>query len=195
MQNGDAATSSGGSAASVDTLNSSQAQGAMSKESSASGSGSGGKLSVAAAIGAAIEGDQVSAEIAGGSSGSDQILRVGGKVDISATYDGDVLTLGDGATVGNQKVGIGIGAALGILDNSTQASIGSFTHIVTPGVISVIATTTENQDAGFADRLSAQAMSGATASKIAVAGALAIAISTSNDRVFDRRQCQHRQAG
>ena len=180
MSNGDAQTSGGGSAVSVDTLNSSQAQGAMSQEQSAMGSGSGGKLSVAAAIGAAIVQDQVTAEILGGASGADQTLTVGGAVKVSATSDGDVLTLGDGATVGNQKVGIGIGAALSILDNSTTASIGQYTHIVTPGAVSVLATSTENQDAGFADRLSAEAMSGATASKIAVAGALAIGISTSS---------------
>ena len=125
MQGGDATTSSGGSAASVDTLNSKQAQGAMSQESSASGSGSSGKLSVAAAIGASIEGDDVTAQIVGGSSAADQTLSVGGSVQVSATYDGDVLSLGDGATVGNQKVGSCIvGLGFGVLDDWTQASIG-----------------------------------------------------------------------
>ncbi len=179
MSGGDDSTPGGGSAVSGDTLNTSQAQSAMTKAQGAMGSGSGGKLSVAAAIGAAIIGDQVSAEVVGGSSGNDRTLTIGGKVIVSATNAGDVLTLGDGATVGSDKVGIGIGAALSIVDNSTSAAIGDFTHVVTPGAVSVLATSTENQDPGFADRLSAEAMSGATAKKIAVAGALAIGISTS----------------
>ena len=190
MQNGNDSTAGGGSVASGDTLNTSQAQGAMSQSSSdssqtqskASGSSSSqGKVSVAAAVGAVIAGDQVSAGIGGGTSTAQRSVSTGGTLQVTATNQGDVFTQGDGSTDTSSKVGIGVGVALSVVDNATSANIGSYTTLHAPAAVSVHATSTENQDAGFTDgRVAAVAMSGASAGKVAVAGAIAVAVSTSS---------------
>ncbi len=190
MQSGNDSTSGGGSVASGDTLNTSQAQSAMSQGASDSGttqskasgsSGSQGKVSVAAAVGAAIVGDQVQASIGGGAQGARRTISVGGAVLVSAGNQGDVYTEGDGSTDTSSKVGVGVGVALSLVDNASSASIGSHTNLYTPGAVSVQAISSENQDPGFVDaRASAVAMSGASAGKVAVAGSIAVAASLSS---------------
>ncbi len=200
MQSGNDATAGGGSVASGETLNTSQAQSAISSgtsgagqgESQASGSSSSGsgKVSVAAAVGAVIAGDQVSAQIgtspssstSGGTPATPPPITVTGPTSVSLTAinQGDVFTEGNGSTDTNSKVGIGVGVALSIVGNTTTAAIADNTVLQTPGTVSVSATSSENQDQNFmAGRVAAVAMSGASASKVAVAGSVAAAVSDS----------------
>ncbi|MBE7187189.1 hypothetical protein, partial [Jatrophihabitans endophyticus] len=182
--------SDGQKSASENTLASSEAQGSMGQSqqamdtnkgaSSGNSSGAqGSKLSVAAALGAALVGDTVTATIAGGPSSAAPRSITAGAVNVSATSNGDVLTIGDGSTVAKSNAGVGIGAAIGVMANTTTATVGDDVAIKTPGTVTVAATSTENRDAGFADRLAAQAMSGATGKNLAVAGSLAIVLSDS----------------
>ncbi len=199
MQNGNDATSGGGSVTSGETLNTSQAQSAITSGTSGAGQGesqasggsssSSGKVSVAAAVGAVIAGDQVSASIgstptgtAGGTTAVPPISVTGAtSVSVTATNQGDVFTEGNGSTDTSSKVGIGVGVALGIVGNSTTASIADKTVLQTPGSVSVNATSSENQDQNFMQgRVAAVAMSGASASKVAVAGSVAAAVSASS---------------
>jgi hypothetical protein len=180
-------TAKGGNSLNSDTLNSAPAQDAQNKEqsglSSNGGGSSGGKLSVAAALGAVIVGDTVSATIAGSAS-DPRSLTVGGNLLVSATGAVTAQSLGDGATTGKQDTGIGIGAALTILLNGTNASIGDSVHVVTPGTVTIQAVSSENKGLGG---LAAEAMSGASGKKLAVAGSLAIGLSesTTNASVGD----------
>ena len=179
----DADPSGGGKSVTADTLGTSQAQGAEGEAQSAMGSGGGGgsggtKVSVAAALAAGLIGDSVAAEVIGG--GADpRTLRVAGSTLVSAGNTGDLVTVGDGVTVSKTSTGIGIGAALSLLANSTTAKIDDNAHLITKGDVAVTATAVENRDPNFDSRLMAQAMSGASGKKIAVAGSLAIAISDS----------------
>ncbi len=186
----DSDPSEGGKSETADTLKSNEAQDSMNEfqkgldtnKSASSGNSSGAqgsKLSVAAALGAAFVGDTVSATITGGDAAAPRDVTAGGAVTVTATSNGDVLTIGDGATVAKTDTGIGIGAAIGVAANTTQASVGDHVTITTPDAVSVSATSTENRDTGFADRLAAQAMSGATGKNLAVAGSLAVALSHS----------------
>ena len=142
------------------------------------------KLSAAAALGATITGDTVSAQILNSSGGTRTIALTGG-LSVTANDDGNVQAVGDAASVqtsaqgAGSKIGLGIGAGLAFIDNATTASVASSTTVTTPGAVTLSATTTENTDTPFALEFTAVAMSGATGQQISVAGAVALAISTS----------------
>ena len=142
------------------------------------------KLSAAAALGATITGDTVSAQILNSSGGTRKIALTGG-LSVTANDDGNVQAVGDAASVqtsaqgAGSKIGLGIGAGLAFIDNATTASVASSTTVTTPGAVTLSATTTENTDTPFALEFTAVAMSGATGQQISVAGAVALAISTS----------------
>ncbi len=142
------------------------------------------KLSAAAALGATITGDVVSAQILN-SSGGTRTINLTGPLSVTASDHGDVQAVGDAASVqtsaqgSGSKAGIGIGAGFAFIDNATTASVASTTTITTPGAVTVAAATTENTDSPFALQFAAVAMSGATGQQISVAGAVALAISTS----------------
>ncbi|MBC9981562.1 hypothetical protein HA482_25475, partial [Bradyrhizobium sp. INPA_01384B] len=172
----DKGAAGGSKSVSSKTLGSAPASDAMNQEQSglsANGGGSsGGKLSVAAALGAAIIGDTAKASIA-----DSLTLSATRNVTISAASADQVQTLGSAAAASsNQDNGIGIGAALTVVDNATKASIGDSVHVISGGAITVQATSTVNKDLGG---LTAEAMSGASGKKLSVAGSLAIGISTS----------------
>jgi mucin-19 len=167
----DKGAAGGSKSVSSKTLGSAPASDAMNQEQSGlspnGGGSSGGKLSVAAALGAAIVGDSVKANI-----GDSLTLNATRNVLVSATSTDQVQTLGSAAAASsNQDNGIGIGAALSVIDNATKASIGDSVHIVSGGTITVQATSSVNKDLGG---LTAEAMSGASGKKLSVAGSLAI---------------------
>ena len=171
-----------GKASSADTLDktkdSQKGNDAAEEQSSGKGEstgkgGSGAKVTVAAAVGVAAAQDVVSATLAGVN------VVTTGAVAISATSSVDMATVGTGAASNSKsEVGVGIGVALGIINNTTTASIADGAKITQSGSVSVAATTAENTGAGF-DRLTALAIAGASSSKVSVAGALAVGISTS----------------
>src|SRR6185503_15842587 len=64
--------------------------------------------------------------------------------------------------------------------NTTTATIADGSQVQHAGSVTVSTTTAENTDATYADKLTALAIAGASASKVSVAGALAVGISTSS---------------
>lgn len=171
----DKGSEGGSNSTSSKTLGSAPAGDSMKQEqnglSDNKGGSSGGKLSVAAAVGATIIGDSVKA-------GLDDALTIhAGSVSVKATSTDQVQSLGNAASVSTQQDnGIGVGAALTIIGNTTKASIGNAAHIVSDGAIAVDATSGMNDGLGG---FTAEAMSGASGKKLAVAGALAIGVSNS----------------
>ncbi|MGV8831596.1 MAG: leukotoxin LktA family filamentous adhesin [Devosia sp.] len=136
------------------------------------GLANGNKLSVAAAAGVVAAKDVVTASIAG------VTLNIAGALKVDATNTIDMATKGSGEAVNiTGKYGVSVGVGLGIIHNQTRAEIGNGTHVVHAGSTTVTATTSENTSAPFLHRLTAEALSGASAEKAAVAGAFALAIS------------------
>jgi len=145
---------------------------------------SGGKISVAAAAGVVAAQDVASARLDG------VTVTLGGDLEIDASNATHVTTLGSGAAVGSKgnssKVGIGVGVALSIDNDTTTAAIADGANIAKAGKVGVTAASFENTDktgeSDFAKKgsagVGAEAYAGATASKAAVAGALAVEYST-----------------
>jgi hypothetical protein len=173
---------SNGKAASGDTLektkdsqkgNDAAEQQSSGKGESTGAGGSGSKVTVAAAVGVAAAQDLVSATLAG------VTVSTTGAVTVSAANTVDMATSGIGAALNSSSdVGVGIGVALGIINNTTTASIADGAEITQSGSLAVDARSAENTGAGF-DKLTALAVAGASAAKVSVAGALAVGISTS----------------
>ncbi|MGN6157707.1 MAG: hypothetical protein ACTHNL_06410, partial [Devosia sp.] len=135
----------------------------------------GSKVNVAAAVGVAVAQDVVSATLDGVS------VSVTGDLKVKASNTTNMATSGDGeANDETSKVGVGIGVALGIINNTTTATIADGSNVQHAGSVTVSTATAENTDAAYADKLTALAIAGASASKVSVAGALAVGISTSS---------------
>jgi hypothetical protein len=133
----------------------------------------GGKVAIAAAAGVAAAQDVVSATL------GDVTVSVSGAVDIAATNSVDMATSGSGAASKSQ-VGIGVGVALGIINNTTSATIADGASIVSSGSVAVSASTAENTGTAFSDRVTALAVAGASSQKVSIAGAVAVGISKSS---------------
>jgi hypothetical protein len=158
----------GGTATSSDSLDKTK-----DSQRDQNGNKNGSKVTVAAAAGIATAQDAVTAELGAGLS-----VTTAGAVTIGATNTAGVAASGSGVAENPQsKVGIGVGVGLGILNNKTAARVGNGASI-TAGSVAVTAASRENADGAYLRRLTALGISGATGSSVAVAGSLAVGIST-----------------
>ena len=133
----------------------------------------GGKVAIAAAVGVAVIADKVDASVAGGHQ-----LATGGAIDVRASQDSNFRARGAGDAVSAaSKVGVGVGVGIAVSNSSTSAQLGDHTHITGAQDISVTAESTQNRDAAFANRLTAEGIAGAGGNKVGVAGAFAVAVS------------------
>ena len=139
----------------------------------AKGKKGGSKVTVAAAAGIASAQDNVSATL------GDVTLHVGGAVGVTATNQIGMATSGSGLAANpKSKVGVGIGVGLGIINNKTTATISDGATLTGPGSVTINATSLENADAAYLGKLTGYAVAGATGKKVAIAGAIAVGIST-----------------
>ena len=135
------------------------------------------KISVAAAAGVAAVQDNVSANLAGVS------VNVANAILVSAYNQTGVMTSGKGSASNPEaQTGVGIGVALGIINNKSTATISDNAHIVHSGALTVSANNRENADGDYLDGLTARAEAGASSKKLSIAGALAIGISTGDTK-------------
>jgi len=138
-------------------------------------------INIAAAVSVNVVDHDSSASLADGIT-----LISAGDVTVSATNDLNYQTRGSGLTVFSDT-GIGVGVAILVTNNSTTADTGNNTQILDSGSannLSVTTSTSKNQASGYSNKLAAEAMAGAGAGKLGVAGALAVVVS--NDRVKAR---------
>ena len=144
---------------------------------------SGSKVNVAAAAGVLVLDDDVTASIA-----ADRTIGAGGELSVTAFNGSDFSARGLGDAIDITKltsgaqVGIGVGVGLAIVRNDTAATIGSGTHILDAGDITVAAESKQNTSAGFKNKLAAEGVAGAGSEKVSVAGALAVATSNATTR-------------
>lgn len=136
-------------------------------------------VSVAAAVGANIVDNDTSIIVTPG-----KALAAGGSIDINASSDSNYMTLGSGEAVAvtdnsssQGGIGIGVGVAITVAQNDTVAEVSS---IEAAGDVSVTAKSTQNMNADFIKELTSEAIAGASADKVAVAGAVAVVV-TDND--------------
>lgn len=158
----------GGTSTSADSLD-------KTKDSQRDGDGnsSGAKVTIAAAAGIAAAQDVVTARFEGGT------LNASGAVSITSTNSVGMTASGIGvAKDPGSKVGIGVGVGLAILNNTTSATIGNGAVITNAAGLTVAATSRENADGPYRSKLSALGIAGASGKNVAVAGSLAVAIST-----------------
>jgi hypothetical protein len=136
-------------------------------------SSSGSKVTIAAAAGIAAAQDVVSARLEG------VTINASGAVSVTASSTVGMTTSGIGvAKDPGSKVGIGVGVGLAILNNSTTANIANGAVITNAAGLTLSATSRENADGPYRSKLSALGIAGASGKQVAVAGAMAVAIST-----------------
>ncbi len=137
------------------------------------GNSSGSKVTIAAAAGIAAAQDVVTATLEG------VTINASGAVSITATNTVGMTASGIGAAKDpNSKVGIGVGVGLAILNNTTTANVANSALITNASGLAVTATSRENASEPYRSKLSALGIAGASGKDVAVAGALAVAIST-----------------
>lgn len=159
----------GGTATSSNSLKQSQG--------SQRGTQNGSKVTVAAAAGIASAQDRTEARL------GSVTVDVSGPLAVTSNNTVGMATSGSGAALDPQtNVGVGIGVGLGIIKTTTIAEIADGATVTQSGDLTVTATSKENTEGDFADLLTAQAVSGASAAKVSVAGALAVAISDGSTR-------------
>jgi hypothetical protein len=147
---------------------------ALSKQNSSTNQGTqgGGKVAVAAAVSVIVIDDDAAAQVTGG-----RTIQAGtsSAVQVTATNLTNFSARGEGDAVNPQaKVGVGVGVGIVIANNDTTAALADNTHLVQAGNVTVQATSKENTDPGFSDKLSAEGIAGAGGSKVGVAGAFAV---------------------
>ena len=131
-----------------------------------------GKVNVAAAVSVLVIGDDATASVTGGRTIQS---GVGQAMSISATNNSNFSARGAGDAVDPaSKVGVGIGVGIVIANNKTSAALANNTHVVQSGALSVLATSTQNTDTAFANKLTAEGIAGAGGSNVGVAGAFAV---------------------
>ncbi|WP_394787155.1 leukotoxin LktA family filamentous adhesin [Rhodoferax sp.] len=178
----DASASAGGSQ-SEDSYNQNKTQADSASSSKAlkdnqnsesnQGSQGGGKVAVAAAVGVTVLADAVSASVTGGRS-----ISSGTAMQVSASNTSNFSARGAGDAVDPEtKVGVAVGVGIAISNNATTAALADGTQIATAGDITVQATSSQNRDAGFANKLAAEGIAGAGGNKVGVAGAFAVVVS------------------
>ena len=159
----------GGTATSSNSLKQSQGSQRGTKDNS--------KVTVAAAAGIASAQDRTEAKLGA------VTVNVTGPLSVISDNTVGIATSGSGAALDPKtKVGVGIGVGLGIINTTTVAEIADGAAVTQSGDLTVTASSKENTEGDFADLLTAQAVSGASASKVSVAGALAVAISSGSSR-------------
>lgn len=154
----------------------------------------GGKVLVAAAVAISWLDDDVRAYIGGGSGLDDSDFRryvgVGGNVNLSATNKSNYSTRADGSSASlSTSTGVSNAVALSIVENDTEAYIGSFSWLSSVdsdpiGSITVKAVSTQNTHGDYLNRLAAEAMSGSGAQKAGVAGAFAVTYSDADTKAY-----------
>ncbi|MDI9420620.1 MAG: hypothetical protein QM451_00090 [Bacillota bacterium] len=151
-------------------------------QGSQKGTQGGGTVTVAAAVGVTYINDDVLATIPGGESSTPRSLNVGGDLEVSALNASNFTSQGSGAAVDEQsKVGIGVGVGLSIQRNDTLASLGDYTTLRAKD-LKVLAESKQNRDPAFVNHLAAEAVAGASAENVGVAGALAVVDSASSTK-------------
>jgi len=133
----------------------------------------GAKVTIAAAAGIAAAQDVVSARLEG------YTVNVAGAINIGATNTVGMTASGIGAATNmSSKVGIGVGVGLAILNNTTSATIADDATVTHASSMSLTATSRENADGVYRSKLTALGIAGASGKNVAVAGSIAVAIST-----------------
>ncbi|WP_083607911.1 filamentous hemagglutinin N-terminal domain-containing protein, partial [Thalassospira sp. TSL5-1] len=140
---------------------------------------SGKSISIAAAVGVGVNNRKSIASIDDGTSGSLNTLSSGGNINVTSKNDANAQTRGVGAAVLSDN-GIAVGVAVTATGHETTAKLGDYTKISSSTGVNVTAQSTQNQADDFANKLMAEAVAGAGAKKIGVAGALSV-INTDND--------------
>jgi hypothetical protein len=137
------------------------------------GKSTGSKITIAAAAGIAAAQDVVTATL------ENVTLNASGAVSITATNTVGMTASGIGAAMDpGSKVGIGVGVGLAILNNTTSATIANNATITNAAGLTVAATSRENAAEPYRSKLSALGIAGASGKNVAVAGSMAVAIST-----------------
>jgi filamentous hemagglutinin family protein len=136
-----------------------------------------GKASVAAAVGVNLVTSTTSARVA-----DDVNVTAGGGLKLSSAANTDTSVRADGSTVDGNRSDVGVGAAVAI-NQATQrneAYLGTGTHSVNGLEVEAKTLETGSGESGDKDNThSAEAVSGAGASKVGVAGSLAINLTDS----------------
>ncbi|MCP4765350.1 MAG: hypothetical protein GY875_03690, partial [Gammaproteobacteria bacterium] len=140
-------------------------------------------VSVAAAVGANVVDNDTSIVVASGNK-----LAADKTIDINASSDSNYMSLGSGKAVavtdnssdqGGGGIGIGVGVALTVAQNDTVVEVSSIDHA---GDVSIAAKSTQNMNEDFVRELTSEAIAGASADKVAVAGAVAVVVTDNNTR-------------
>ncbi|WP_437340030.1 beta strand repeat-containing protein, partial [Thalassospira marina] len=140
---------------------------------------SGKSVSIAAAVGVGVNSRKSIATIDDGASDSIKTLSSDSTIDVTSKNDANAQTRGTGAAV-LSDTGIAVGVAVTATNHETTAKLGDYTTISSSTGVNVTAQSTQNQADDFANKLMAEAIAGAGAKKLGVAGALSV-INTDND--------------
>lgn len=138
------------------------------------GPGSGGSLGLAGSVAIQTITLNTSASLLADAGHAPTVTLTGGAADFSATASSKIVTatralMADGGS-GTPAVGIGASSAVGIVDDTTVASIGD--GAVVTGARNILISATSN------DALTSEARTGAAAASVAVAPFAAVAVST-----------------
>ncbi|QCB46258.1 leukotoxin LktA family filamentous adhesin [Hydrogenophaga sp. PAMC20947] len=137
----------------------------------------GKKVSVAAAIGVGVARNEAHATI-----GNNLNINAGaGELKLDAQSDTNYTTSASGEAV-SDDIGIGVGVAITTTTNVTEATLGAGTNVSQAGDVNISAASRQNRGAGFEKTMSAEAISGASGGKVAVAGALALVVNDNTTR-------------
>ncbi|WP_114325052.1 hypothetical protein [Candidatus Colwellia aromaticivorans] len=133
-------------------------------------------VSVAAAVGVNVVNNETSVKVA-----SDKALAADSSINVSATSDSNYMTLGSGEAVANTGegggIGIGIGVAVTVTDNDTLAEVASIDNAAD---VTIAANSKQNMHDDFIKELTSEAIAGASADKVGVAGAVATVVTNNN---------------
>ncbi|RZL64885.1 MAG: leukotoxin LktA family filamentous adhesin [Variovorax sp.] len=155
------------------------------------GTQGGGKVAIAAAVGVNVLNDDVQAAIAAG-----RTVASGSSLDVIANNDTNFSARGAGDAVDAKvQVGVGVGVGISIANNSTVASLGDNVQVTSAGDMTAAAASTQNTSPDFARKLAAEGVAGASASKVGVAGAFAVAVSNAQTLASIGNNARIGQAG
>lgn len=143
-------------------------------------------VSIAAAVGANVVDNDTSVIVTSG-----QTLGAANSIDINASSDSNYMTLGSGEAVAVSEgssdsesesgggIGIGVGVAITVAQNDTVVEVSS---IEAAGDVSIAANSTQNMHEDFIKELTSEAIAGASADTVALAGAVATVVTDNNTR-------------
>ncbi|MCP4996438.1 MAG: hypothetical protein GY934_22085, partial [Gammaproteobacteria bacterium] len=136
------------------------------------------EVQVAGAIGVNVISNDASARI-----GDGVVIQKVGDSEITSSNDVNYRTYATGEAV-SDDVGVGAAIALTLLDNDTEADIGSGTTITEAGDISISSTSSHSMGSEFVGKVGTEAKAGASGGKVAVAGALALVNTSNSSRAY-----------